>query len=72
MENEEKGEKDLCAVRDSLRVALRTADLRSQRLGKNFTVGEIARLGIELLYAGELEILRANQERVVFDVKELS
>lgn len=37
---------------NSSRVALRVAEMRSKRLGIEFTVGDIARLGIELLYAG--------------------
>lgn len=64
--------KDLRKTRDTLKIALRTCELRKRRLGVSFTVADLNRLGIELLYAAEVEMLRASQEKVVFDVVELS
>lgn len=72
MKTEEKKEKDVRENPDTLRVALRVVEMRSKRLGIEFTVGDVARLGIELLYAGELDIIRAQQEKVFFGVHELS
>ena len=71
METENK-EKDVRENPDTLRVALRVCEMRSKRLGTEFTVGDIARLGIELLYQGELEILRAAEENLFFGVHEIS
>ena len=72
METEKKEKKDLRETRDTLRIALATCEMRSQRLGVDFTIADLTRLGIELLYAGELEIIRAQQEKVFFGVHELS
>ena len=59
METEKKKEiKGLRDNPDTLRIGLETARMRSARLGVEFTVGAIARLGVELLYEGELDILR--------------
>lgn len=69
---EKKEEKDLRKTADTLRMALRTCELRGRRLGVSFTVADLNRLGIELLYTAEVEMLRAAQEKVVFDVVEIS
>lgn len=63
--------KDLRKTADTLRMALKTCELRGDRLGTTFTVADVNRLGIELLYSAEIEMLRAAQEEVVFDVVEI-
>ena len=65
----QKEERDLREVRDTLRMALAVCDMRLTRTGEMLSVGEIARLGIEILYEGEREMLRVRQEKVVFDVE---
>ena len=58
---------------DTLKIGLETARMRSARLGIEFTVGAIARLGIEILFEGELEILRLQaNERAKEKVDEMS
>jgi len=52
-------------------MALAVCDMRLNRTGDNLKVCDVARLGIELLYEGEREMLRMRQEKVVFDVEEL-
>ena len=69
MENEKR---DLRKVKDILPMALSVVDMRFERTGDRLSVGDIARYGIELLYASELEILRMQQEKVVFDVEVIS
>ncbi len=64
--------KDLRKTADTLRMALKACELRGNRLGTTFTVADLNRLGIELLYSAEVEMLRAAQEKVVFDVVEIS
>ena len=71
MEREKREEKDLRDVRDTLRIALRTCELRGRRLGVELTIADLTRLGIELLYEGELEILRSQEEKIFFEVSEL-
>ena len=72
METEKKKEKDVRENPDTLRVALRVAEMRSKRLGVEFTVGDVARLGIQLLFEGELGLLRAAEENLFFGVHEIS
>ena len=69
MENKKR---DLRDVKDILPMALSVVDMRFKRTGDRLSVGDIARYGIELLYASELEILRMQQERVVFNVEVIS
>lgn len=71
MEREKREKKDLIDVRDTLRIALRTCELRGRRLGVDLTIAYLTRLGIYLLYEGELEILRSQEEKIFFEVREL-
>ena len=72
-DGEKKEIKGLRDNPDTLRIGLETARMRSARLGIEFTVGAIARLGVELLYEGELEILRLQaNERAKEKVDEMS
>ena len=71
MERKQIEGKDLREVRDTLRIALRTCEMRGRRLGVDLTIADLTRLGIELLYEGELEILRAQEEKIFFEIREL-
>ena len=71
MERKEIEGRDLRKLKDILPMALRACELREKRLGVSFTVADLNRLGVELLYSAEIEMLRAMQEKVVFDVCEL-
>ena len=63
--------RDLRELNDSLPMALAVCDMRLDRTGDVLKVCDVARLGIELLYEGEREMLRMRQEKMVFDVEEL-
>lgn len=60
----QKEKRDLREVRDTLQMALAVCDMRLNRTGDFLTVGEIARLGVELLYEKEREALRMREEEV--------
>lgn len=77
MEKEKKELEDVrevLKVRDSLRLALATIDLRYQRTGELMTVGELARMGLEIIFKGELAMVKEREKRQVFevDVREVS
>jgi len=69
MRNEKR---DLREVRDSLLMARAVCDMRANRTGDVLSVGEIARLGIEILYEGEREWLRLQQKDMMhWDIVEV-
>jgi len=63
--------RDLRKLKDTLPLALRCCELRLKRTGDVLSVGEMARYGLELLYSSELEMLRQNEEKKIFDVEVL-
>lgn len=64
--------KDLRKKKDLLPLALRVVELRSNRLNVDLTVGDIVRASVVLMYECEVELLRTAQEKVFFDIEELS
>ena len=72
METEKKEKKDLRETRDTLKLALWTVEMRKRRLGLvDFTVADLTRFALELVYQAEVEILRAREEKFIFEVSEL-
>lgn len=63
--------RDLRKLKDTLPLALRCCELRFERTGDKLSVGEMARYGLELLYSSEVEMLRQNEEKKIFDVEVL-
>lgn len=66
--------REVLKVRDSLRLALATINLRYKRTGELMTVGELARMGLKIIFEGELAMVKEREKRQVFevDVREVS
>lgn len=66
--------REVLKVRDSLRLALATIDLRYKRTGELMTVGELARMGLKIIFEGELAMVKEREKRQVFevDIREVS
>lgn len=67
----DKEKRDLRELKDTLPMALCCCKLRFKRTGDKLSVGEMARYGLELLYASEVEFLRLREGRVDWDIEEV-